>query len=95
MTFARQLWKPQAAQNEALLSVFRDAEGQRLSLSRQSYTWAVVALKRCDRPDEALAVAADLSQRGIAVSGLFFFLVLSPLAGIVVARHLQSMIPSM
>lgn len=54
-------------QDEDLLSVFRAAEAKGLSLGRQSYTWAVVAYKRRDRPAEALEAATDFSARGIKV----------------------------
>ena len=54
--------------DEQLLSLFQRAERRGLSLKRQSYTWAVVAYKRCGRTKEAVDAAESFSKRGIVVS---------------------------
>lgn len=56
--------------DEQLLSLFERAERRGMGLKRQSYTWAVVAYKRCGRTKEAVDAAASFSKRGIVVSFL-------------------------
>lgn len=68
---------PQAkGKDNQLLTIFQRAEKRGLGLKRQSYTWAVVAYKRCGRTKEALDSALSFSERGIVVS-LLVTLVLS------------------
>eukprot|EP00903_Cladosiphon_okamuranus_P005631 g5598.t1 len=54
--------------DEQLLSLFQRAERRGLSLKRQSYTWAVVAYKRCGRTKEAVDAAVSFSERGIVMT---------------------------